>query len=745
MRGRINHTRSCLRIMDLWESTHDLSKVLTFAHDTLPWIEAHGTADEVRSWRLATFEIYIKADRADLARDALLKLQKAGSSQMESVSLASLLLAKKGAWEALERLLTIAEEADEFALDIDAAARFNDTLRLYTNEHTAVESWQFVTRAIDKLGFLPDHITTEVMLKAFISTNNIRMVPKWLRYVHTLGREFELTAKVASRLLTLFYRNNRPSHAIMMWLCRNLTVSAPSLAGPHFVNVIKDSIGFDIRKAGAGLIWRRSVGRARLAALSDSTGALPAPGYSWNGQLYFEHPSKTGPAMENVNVTCAEPLQASAQAVGLSPNAEAAAELRPSVIATSEDSAEKQNAADLEESHTSSHQTAKLSDRPKAADDFATDMTLALSLGRYERVLDLYHSSLNTVGLPISPLALEIALEACLRQNRGNSTAAEALLSSAKAAGMNITCAMGPMLIHKMYHLKASDKKDVNNLRLSVIDYYRMNDEHAWPVKHNVGIQAANLLIDGGKPHHGINILDAIFHSKWAAKRPLDIVAMTVFFKGYAAVQSFDGLKWVVNTVLEQNMRIDAKFLQTLKTVSKDFARDLSIEAFRRRDSTYRGTMSAPSLWIKLCQGRRARQKHENMVIGRELVACLAKCANEQSQPEIDATSRHALENELFGKRMKPVEAALGTDEIPAPGDGRRARGWESYKLRTARAVRADPALGLRRPRGRTNTSYSRTWVKQYRAYLRKRLIMPDGKLASFRWGLSPEVENVSQ
>ncbi|GAB1727307.1 hypothetical protein NU195Hw_g7753t1 [Hortaea werneckii] len=737
-RGRILEARSSLTLRRIWDSTRDLGRVITYSNGIEPWLRENASPSAMRSWRLALLEIFISAGKTDLAKNALDRFSAEGLSPSDSVSLAMLMLANKGRWESLDRLLTIAEESRALQFDPDTTERFNQTLDFYVRQHSSIESWKFVSRAVDKLGFRPNHVTTEVMLKGFVSAKSIDLIPKWLRYVHTLGRNFEVTARVASMLLTRFYREFRPSHVLIMWFCRNLISVAPSLAGTHhYVPLLKEAIGSDMRKNGES----RAHGEDRLQLLEDIKGtvALPHPGYLWDSQLFLSQP-ESGDVNDSGTSESAS-LSVRESTIGIETPAEQMQDNSdlelPSMIHFGE-LRDRYDASDHDQSNSSlQNQRGSVNNgQMKASHDSdpVHDMVLALSLKDYVKVSELYHNSLDASGLPSSPLALEIAVEACIRLHRGDRTAAEGLMTKARNAGMNVTCAMGPMLIHQMYHLKSSDKKDANNLRVTTIEYYRMNDEKGWPVKHHVGVTAANTLINNGMPEHGLNILQAVYHSGWASRRSLGIEAITVFLKGYAALFSVDGVEWVLGTVLHQQMRIDHKFLRTLRRAVSDFARNARAQRPTFDQKSHYAHVHSLAHGLRLCRERRAAQLQETKTLGKRLITCLAKNADYQRQPQIQADSRHELEDTIFGASKKVPRSTSGQpDDALSP---RRARRAEKYQQTVARAIRAEKSLGRRGRRLRAIAADDVRWHKQYRAYLRKPLVMPEGKLASFRYSL---------
>lgn len=815
MRERIVQSRSILRIKALWQSTRDLPTMQQILQDTRSWLDQHGNEYQRRALSLTELEIYISANQLDLALSTIARIHGTQPADSETVSMAAVLFAKKDAWKSLARLLTIAQKSKMMVFDAETARRFNNTIRLYARQHSAAETWKFVTAAVDDLGFSPNHATTEIMLESFVSHRSIDLIPKWLRYLRGLGHNFQLNTRVAAKLLARFYLDHRLSHVLMMWFCRYLALFAPSLGGPELVDLVKEAIGYDLRKkAGNDSAWRQSSAQVRLGLLRKAKDVVPSPGYRWNKQLYVqcsdvasnpqnavesravgapsvsipgegqpsseanpllktpdtnklrEHEdsengvmSRREESLEDANSQYLEALNADTQATLKNQESNNRALQASDIPETHSDHVDAAQFSDLRptyETHDSRHETAipDMSESINAGELSTTrpwhrrserDMVLALSLGQYPKVLELYRSSLDAVGLPASPLVLEVAVEASLRLHRGDRADAESILSQARHAGMNITCAMGPLLIHQMYHLNAADKKEANNLRIGVIDYYRLNEENGWPVKHHVGITAANILIDNRRAHYGLNILDAMFQSEWAIRRPLDIVAMTVFLKGYAALRSMDGMSWVVETVLRQDMRIDQKFLDAMKDAVKCFA---GRSVVRMHDVDARGSRAAAVLiaWTQQCYDRRAKQRLDAKILGRRLVACLAKCANEEKLA-VGSAVRLELEDSLFGPRIRPLA-------LPSPSasleDGDSANVitaqpkpnyMERIRLRTARVIRAEQSLGRWGHRGIVLRAYDRKWVRQYRAFLRKDLLMPDGKLAAFRYRLADEPE----
>lgn len=243
------------------------------------------------------------------------------------------------------------------------------------------------------------------------------------------------------------------------------------------------------------------------------------------------------------------------------------------------------------------------------------EMIMSLSLGNYQDVVRLYHESLDAANVPASPMVLEIAIEASLR-GAGDDTAAKAVMNRARKAGMNVSCAAGPLLLHQLRFTDMSDTKELRRLSCAVSEYYRMNELNGWEVQHHVGVAAADIMIKGGWPKHALTVLSAIYTSDWGKQREYDIVAMTVFLKGYIALRSLEGIRWVVQTVLERDIPMSKKFMQQLRRPVKRFKMLMGEFAAQSAKDMLAG-------WAERCHQRWLEQMHETRKIGWRLVRAI--------------------------------------------------------------------------------------------------------------------------
>jgi len=260
-------------------------------------------------------------------------------------------------------------------------------------------------------------------------------------------------------------------------------------------------------------------------------------------------------------------------------------------------------------------------------DALERQMVSFFSLNQYESALELYHKSLDAVSLPASPLMLETAVEASLRFYNGRHEA-EQIMTAARDAGMNVTCAMGPLLIDQIRRTPLHDRQGASALRNQVLEYYRSNELNGIHVKHHVATAAAHAMIKAGFAESGVNLLSAILQSDWCTEGPLDIAAMSVWLLGYAALGHLHGMHWAVKEVLEQRMMIDQGFLRALKRARRPAMRlDDGPLAYRKQEPK---TLAYLRQWHDLCSRKRLAQRQESKVFGRKLVNLLAKAASDE-------------------------------------------------------------------------------------------------------------------
>jgi hypothetical protein len=655
-----------------WKATRNLDSVQASYEHALKRLERNGVKGEaVRPLHVAMVEVELSANQTVTAIGALAQLNKAGSD-CSVATLTALALAKQKEWAAFGRLFEALQKNGEILNWTPSTTRaFNNVLHLFSRSHTAKQLSDFATMAFSELGFRPNEATWEVLLSGLVSKKAVSLLKYWINISDASGSRFALKAHTGAALMKRWYLDSRHSHAMVMWFCRSLVQRASALRSDALLNVVREAIGFDLRTLhGANAPWMEPIIRARQTLLDNSGGDIPRPGYIWNGQLYAKPnpadgvealpvplmsgqgtdsagsslPLTNSTAEDAISDAFTQPLvhhkmvgsidgaetskitgRSLNSGFGISENTSSTADkLTGGAINVFNSTADNHELSveDLRLSYEATRSAAVTGN----IEALERQMVSYFSLQKYESALELYHSSLDAVGLPASRLMLEVAVEASLRLNNDRDEA-EQIMSAARDAGMNVTCAMGPLLLHQIHRASLHDERAAAALRNQVLEYYRSNELNGIHVKHHVGTAAAHTLIQAGFAESGVNLLSTILQSSWCAEGPLDITAMSVWLLGYAALGHVGGMHWVVQEVLDQRMIIDKGFLRCLKRARRPAVRlDDGPLAYKKQEPE---TIAHLTQWYNLCSRTRMAQMQESRTFGRKLVNLLATKASD--------------------------------------------------------------------------------------------------------------------
>lgn len=752
-RDILAEARTTRLLQDQWKSTRDFSATW----DTYVSARDFAIQNDEQELRNATDAVMIDicnaANRPDQALELLSDLNQRAPQSSRTMSMAAMSLARKNSWRRVTKLIGLMETSGTFTQDSIVSKCFDSIIRQFAHWHSPADLWSFVTNLVERLRFVPSRKTTQIVLRAFVRRKHLSFVSHWIRYLKTTGVPFEMDARTAASLMNAYYLDQRPPHVLIIWFCRRITRLVPSFDAAAFERVMTEAIGYDLRNGKAEL---REQAKGDLDVLQRSEGLISKP-VSDFGDLSPNDPALASkplndegreddllPWKQSSSDTLFPKISAPTIPHGLARNCTADNFTPDTPTSTPSypgmetygvgDSVPLQNVGNEILGHHS-EVSVDLTDleanlQPKHAyenrrQQVQREMITAFSLHDYNQVLEIYLSSRSPNGLPVSTKALEITVEASLRLHRDDRTEAEGIMAQAGKAGMDVSCAMQPLLLHHMRQLNADDKHDVNRLRLMVMDWYRANEANGLPVNNHIGVTAASILVNNHRPEYAINLLTDLSQSDWIRQRPFDIVAMTVFLKAYAAMKSAKGIKWTIATVLRKNMRIDRRFVDAIKECSKHFEVS-GIGKPSKRPNRLRGRLRQ---WRLICARRRIQQRQETKVFGRNLVKFIAKLAKESHRPMIDTDVRKELDSQLFGASHSDVVAPT-TIPPKSRQQLRRAR------AQVARDIRWDQGP---RHEGQRTADITRdvVWLKQYRAFLRRDIVMLDGKIASFRYRLA--------
>lgn len=595
-----------------WRSTRNFDEIDRRIRTLNTRLKEIGDQKSLTELDGVAFEIYVSASKMDLAMRTIVRMHKESKTSSLAMCQTAYMFAKQGAWESFSRLLDVMRGWADFRIDGAGMRTFNATLHLYCQHHSAEEILNFVTGIINELGFTPNTSTSAIILEAFVTKQRFDLFAKWTSLISKLENSCQIDSGIVAGLLRRFYVHQRPSHIFMMLLCRKLTVLSPFFASRDLKALVEQSVAYDLRNvSGIHEGWMTLHAKKRLERLGETEQIfIPSPGFAWNQHLYFHDSEST------VNVF--EPqLQSVIEDVT---EQEEDAEESP----FDDDVAFEFLRVDESVERVPIHQD-------QMEDEFTTlgkkklegQMWLYISTEEYDRALQLYHETLGAAGIPASPNILELAIEATLRRDGGDKSNALVLMEQAREAGMNTTCANGPLLIHQLRTLNPDEKLDGVGLLNSVIQYYQSNDDNGWRVNHYVGVYAAHTLMMRRQWRTGLSLMSSIYNSEWAQRLPLDIAALTTFLRGYIALQSVEGVQWVVQTILDKNFRISKKFMKQLRYLTRG-----NYKWMDRHPQSLHPTFDS---WLQSCEERQADQRAETHRLGWELVEQIAKFSDDRT------------------------------------------------------------------------------------------------------------------
>ncbi|GAB7356887.1 hypothetical protein MBLNU459_g7750t1 [Dothideomycetes sp. NU459] len=644
----------------------------------------------------------------DVAKHFLRQMQDCDGIQPDLTTFGYFVLsaAKVQDWPAVENLLMfVSALGDRDAPRTQRVHLFNPVLQEYIRSHTSEEIWTFTSRAIDIHGVVPNQTTSDIVVASFVRGRSLDLVSHWLKYMSICGLEVEFTARTARDMMRSFYYHERPYHAHVLGLFRSLTRFAPDLMSKDMLLLARDAITYDIRHMrGSG--GHRKVAEARLSSLEQADTFFPRKisriGHGWEARerkllaeqqarQLTERQRKVSPLLSAVNTNmCDDGLTLE----GLSGTKVAEPDKLPAYGIIRR----VQSKATAAKDNSTSSQPLQREDISHGKKE--SDMLLSLSIGRPADVVRFYKSVLVSRGLSRSSISLELAIQASIKAQHGQTLEAEEILADAEKAGYNVFTALTPLLIQRMQGAKDGNGLNVANLRQTVTKFYEEMVINNVPIKHHIVTTAASVLCKAGKPAEGASLLKTIFKSDWAqGPTPYDLAALTVWLQCYIKLWKQDGIDWVMDHVLRHDMRIDTALVHTLRWGLHQF----------RMAHKHTGSDAARTLHLRLrdlhqhAKARHAHQKRDAMLFGRRLVGCIVKCA----------------------RPPRPVDAAAFAEIRAAEKVRLQQRGAVSARRRRGAAAAAAAAAVKMPPPMHEH---------QWKALLRRGLLDEDGRMMRFRY-----------
>ncbi len=551
-----------LLLRRLWKETEQIDKVRNLFDDMRSWgPQAAGPKPIHVSVHNAMIAICTLAGDVTLAQQHIGTMLADADQKpdLHTFGYFMIALAASDQWSSVDALLLRQHQLGFTSGSSDSVPFFNVVLQHFVRTHDATQTQMFVSKAIETHGIVPNQYTLNRVLDALVSEGRLDRIAPWIKYLHHQGFELGMDASSVFFMFRRFFLVYRPGHLLLMKLARLLNAWTQSLVSKELYGVIIDGIGYELRKTQPDR-FSKKVGPAEVHLRTVE---------KWRDSV---------PSLSEMGF---------------------AATLKPKLLLTRE---------------------------PRKSDEITPGDTLrklitALSFDRPAEAVRMYKEAL-AAKLPESDIALEVAVEASIRDKWGSFAESQALLRLGTASAANVVRAKAPITFHGIQQGLFADDDDLYTV---VRRFYRVMEESHIPVKHFIASAAAHQLVMGDKPADAIKLLTEVMRSRTGEHERVDIGTMSILARAYAAVGDLDGFCGVVDTALDQKLRIDDVFIRTLRSARKKFMKRLGSGA----DSLSRETTTQRfERLIKDSTSLREHQKRSTDRIGKDLIMLCKRLAD---------------------------------------------------------------------------------------------------------------------
>ncbi|KAG9953571.1 hypothetical protein KCU85_g942, partial [Aureobasidium melanogenum] len=585
----------------------------------------------------AMIQVCLQFGRVDRAHDHLNTIQQSKHIQPDVITFGHFVYktSSDADWPAVDVLMAMLVRAGETeATPEKRTDLFIPVLKAYARSHHPEEVWAFAFKAIDQYGVLPDPRILDVGLGNLIRIGRLGMIQPWVKKMSTYDQGAQITSKTALTMMRQFYFDTRPSHTVLVWLCRHLTNNVPEYWSPGILTLLREAVAYDIRGYRESQAHRRRHAMYMLDMLQQvnfDSPSLPKPLSWYELQQLTERDLTTAPPFD----TNISPQSAIHDEPRAKTRPEDLNDLQP--LEDDEPSAD-----DLSDTALSTATRKKLSNEH--------EMLMAMSKGQYAQVLNLYESNLGQSGLPASSYSLELAMQARTKLPDDAETLGD-YIETASEAGMDTIAALIPLLNHQVQNAVVGSRMHINELCETVRSFYENMVKNNVTIRHHLATSAATVLLRNNKANDAIQLLSQIYHSRWAEKVPFDLPAMTVLLQAYVHVSHSSGIEWVIKEVLAWDYRIDYAFMTVLRNARRTAERRAQIGGDKGMNNLRLSRML--EYYADVCRAKQKTQIKRASRLGNGLVKAMIKHARPRStrEPWQRRAERHGLDPEMWSRR----------------------------------------------------------------------------------------------
>jgi hypothetical protein len=582
----------------------------------------------------AMIKVCIQFGRVDRAHQHLHTIQQSQHLQPDVVTFGHFVFktSSDADWPSIDDLMTMLVRAGETEAPPEKRTDlFVPVLKAYAKRHRPEKVWAFTFKAIDEYGVLPDPRILGTGFGNLVRTSRLEMLPAWINKMGTYDQGAQVTPEVVLTMMRQFYFDTRPSHAVLVWLCRRLINEVPEHWSPGILTLLREAVAYDLRGYRAGQAHRIPHAMHMLDMLQEvklDSPSLPKPLY-WNQLQELTD-------QDQVSVPPSDPIS-------------------PEVV---RDEVQIEDDSEYMDDLMLSEDKSFLGEPPETVLSTAMlkqssnehEMIMALSKGNYTDLLDMYESSLGQSGLPASSYSLEMAIQA--RAKLPNDAGAPGdYIDTASEAGMDTIASLVPLLNHQVQNSVTGSRMHVDELCETVRSFYENMVKNNVTIRHHLATSAATVLLKNNKANDAIQLLSQIYHSKWAHKVPFDLPAMTVLLQAYIHVSHSLGIEWVIKEVLDKDYRIDYSFLAVIRRAKKTAEKRALAGGAKGINNLKLSKML--EYYTDVCRTKQKTQIKRASRLGNRLVATLIKLARPASTdaPWQRQAESHGVDPAMWSRR----------------------------------------------------------------------------------------------
>lgn len=184
-------------------------------------------------------------------------------------------------------------------------------------------------------------------------------------------------------------------------------------------------------------------------------------------------------------------------------------------------------------------------------------MIHCMQTGKWSGALDVYTTA-KYAGKTMKQIHVELAIIASIMQ-KGFTDEARAILEDNTEIIRNFGGAVNPLFFQQV--LQADKVGEAAAFKMAVFNFYRILETKLIRCKHHVTVAAATQLVAKGSHRDALDLLSAVYKSRFGRNSEFDGVAMKFFVRTFGGDGNLQGIKWGIYTALKRPSGLNRDFV----------------------------------------------------------------------------------------------------------------------------------------------------------------------------------------